>query len=441
MEGTFLAPQLIRVVSSSRDNVSSGCSKPWTLPGIQGQPQLLCPTWARACPPSQPGIPSQSPISPCPLAVGSHSLCPVPPSLVPSPSPALLEPLDGTQQPPLLVNIGQPSQGLCQRLWEHFQLPQQGWCHLPGVTIEDLHQGLGALWISSSEVPELFSSEPAWDRPGKSPGETVLEGKQPWLLLLLPPSAWLCCVRAGPEGTRRMLRVGQGQDRRERPPAVPGWILGQFLPGKGCAALAQLPRAGGESHPCRDLKSLWMWHSGTGPAVARAVLGEQLGWVDSEGFIQPKLLPVPVAALCLWGRSLWVCKDPLAYPGVVRPGFGALWAPGERPGCPCPTSGGSQELAAHPPRVRAGGCASGWRLPNPPPPSPCPSRDTALPLSLGVCPWQPPNGFSPPGLDSGGSGTAVGVNSGLFNAITEIFIVFKTKQTHKQTNLLKISKE
>ncbi|NWH97249.1 KSR2 Kinase, partial [Tichodroma muraria] len=59
-----------------------GCSKPcptwpWAIPGIQGQPQLLWAPCARACPPSQGTIPSQYPITPCPLAVGSHSLGPV----------------------------------------------------------------------------------------------------------------------------------------------------------------------------------------------------------------------------------------------------------------------------------------------------------------------------------------------------------------------------
>uniref|UniRef100_A0A8C9NF49 Ectonucleotide pyrophosphatase/phosphodiesterase 7 n=1 Tax=Serinus canaria TaxID=9135 RepID=A0A8C9NF49_SERCA len=52
-----------------------GCSQPqcpawpWALPGIQGQPQLLWAPCARACPPSQGGIPnSHYPIHPCPLA-------------------------------------------------------------------------------------------------------------------------------------------------------------------------------------------------------------------------------------------------------------------------------------------------------------------------------------------------------------------------------------
>uniref|UniRef100_A0A803W5M1 Melanocortin 2 receptor accessory protein n=1 Tax=Ficedula albicollis TaxID=59894 RepID=A0A803W5M1_FICAL len=48
---------------------------------------------ARASPPSQPRFPPQHPIQPCPLAVLIHSPCPVPPSLILSLSPALLEPL------------------------------------------------------------------------------------------------------------------------------------------------------------------------------------------------------------------------------------------------------------------------------------------------------------------------------------------------------------
>ena len=48
---------------------------PRTLPGIQGQPQLLWATCARASAPSQGRIPSQYPIHPCLVSGGSH--CPL----------------------------------------------------------------------------------------------------------------------------------------------------------------------------------------------------------------------------------------------------------------------------------------------------------------------------------------------------------------------------
>ena len=56
-----------------------GCSKPWTLPGIQGEAQI----------PSQTAIPS-------PIPTQIHPLCPVPPSLCPQSLPSSPgSPLDG----------------------------------------------------------------------------------------------------------------------------------------------------------------------------------------------------------------------------------------------------------------------------------------------------------------------------------------------------------
>uniref|UniRef100_A0A8D2NTI2 RELT like 2 n=1 Tax=Zosterops lateralis melanops TaxID=1220523 RepID=A0A8D2NTI2_ZOSLA len=49
---------------------------PPTVPSCS-KPQCPAWPWALACPPCQGTIPAQSPIQPCPLAVGSHSLCPL----------------------------------------------------------------------------------------------------------------------------------------------------------------------------------------------------------------------------------------------------------------------------------------------------------------------------------------------------------------------------
>uniref|UniRef100_A0A8C3DJ49 Keratin 80 n=6 Tax=Passeriformes TaxID=9126 RepID=A0A8C3DJ49_CORMO len=102
-----------------------GCSKPqcpawpWALPGIQGHslgnPFQGLPTLTgnNSFPISHPSLPA-----------GSHSLCPVPPSLLPSPSPALLEPLWALEEAPRCLQ----------------SLPFSRLCSLPAPRISLIHQ-------------------------------------------------------------------------------------------------------------------------------------------------------------------------------------------------------------------------------------------------------------------------------------------------------------
>uniref|UniRef100_A0A803VS12 Urea transporter n=1 Tax=Ficedula albicollis TaxID=59894 RepID=A0A803VS12_FICAL len=121
-----------------------GCSKPhpWALPGIQGQPQLWAPC-ARACPPSQPAIPSQYPIHRCPLALGAiacvlslHALSPVPVQLSWSP----FRPCQGLSALPGAFSGAAEQPQLCQ----------------PGSRAEGLQPCsifITLLWTGSSDIP------------------------------------------------------------------------------------------------------------------------------------------------------------------------------------------------------------------------------------------------------------------------------------------------
>ncbi|XP_051629788.1 uncharacterized protein LOC127463866 [Manacus candei] len=298
---------------------------------------------------------------------------------------------------------------------------------------------LSSSWVSSGRP---LNSSPPWDRRGQSPGKQCF-----WENSLGCSCLWhLCCVRAGPEVTPRLLLVGQGEDKRERPPAVPGegrvgyWE--QFLPGKGCAALAQLPRAGGESPSLQGFKS---------PVeVALGDTGEGWpgqGWGSSWARWTLRVFPTQIigggngSSLLVGKGHCWCVEDPLAHPGVVRPGLGGLWAglQGSGRGVPAP---GSQEFAAHPPNVhpvRAGAVLQVGHFKIHPPPSPSPSRDTALPLSPGVdavpVPWQSPDGS--PRVPAPG----VQVLQWVWSPVCSMLLLKYLLCLNQTKKLLKISKE
>lgn len=71
-----------------------------------------------------------------------------------------------------------------------------------------------------------------------------------------------------------LLSQGTGQDGRKWPQAVPGWISGKFLHGKGAPTLAQggIPTLEG----FKSQFKMWRWHSGTWGSGGLSSAGELL---------------------------------------------------------------------------------------------------------------------------------------------------------------------